>query len=138
MQTTGENQALIIGAGIGGLAAAIALRRAGYAVQVFEHAQELREIGAGLTLWPNAVNALRKLGLATIIDAHSIPAQAGGHFYLAGEDPGADDHERGGTPGWRTDGRAPPGRTPSGLAPRTGRTGARGAGGAIRCPPGAV
>ena len=44
MQTAGASQALIIGAGIGGLAAAIALRRAGYAVQVFERAQELREV----------------------------------------------------------------------------------------------
>jgi 2-polyprenyl-6-methoxyphenol hydroxylase-like FAD-dependent oxidoreductase len=85
MQTTGASQALIIGAGIGGLAAAIALRRAGYAVQVFERAQELREVGAGLTLWPNAVKALRKLGLATIIDTHSIPADAGGIYTWQGK-----------------------------------------------------
>lgn len=85
MQTPGENQALIIGAGIGGLTAAIALRRAGYTVQVFERAQELREIGAGLTLWPNAVKALRKLGLAKIIDAQGIPADAGGIYTWQGK-----------------------------------------------------
>ena len=85
MQITGESPALIIGAGIGGLAAAIALRRAGYAVQVFERAQELSEVGAGLTLWPNAVKALRKLGLATIIDAHSIQASAGGMYTWQGK-----------------------------------------------------
>lgn len=85
MQTTGVGQALIIGAGIGGLAAAIALRRAGYAIRVFERARELREVGAGLTLWPNAVKALRKLGLATIIEANSIPAEAGGIYTLRGK-----------------------------------------------------
>ncbi len=80
MKTTVEHQALIIGAGIGGLAAAIALRRAGYAVQVFERVQVLKEVGAGLTLWPNAVKALRKLGLQAIIDEQSIPVAVGGIY----------------------------------------------------------
>ena len=43
-------KALIAGAGIGGLAAGIALRQAGLDVQVFERARELREIGAGLMI----------------------------------------------------------------------------------------
>ncbi len=52
-----------MGGGIGGVASAVALGRAGLDVAVFEQAPELREVGAGLTLWPNAMTALRCLGL---------------------------------------------------------------------------
>ena len=48
----------IIGGGIGGLATAIALRKHGFSVQVYERAQALRPIGAGLTLTPNGLNSL--------------------------------------------------------------------------------
>src|SRR5215467_1735470 len=75
---------LIIGAGIGGLTAAIALRRAGYAVEVFERVQTLHEVGAGMTLWPNAVKALRKLGLQAFIDEHSLPATDSGIYTWQG------------------------------------------------------
>jgi salicylate hydroxylase len=54
---------LVIGAGIGGLAAACALREMGFEVQVYERAAELGEVGAGLQLGPNAVKVLRALGL---------------------------------------------------------------------------
>lgn len=54
---------VIIGAGIGGLAAAVALRRIGVETLVVERAASIREVGAGLSLWSNAVNALRELGL---------------------------------------------------------------------------
>ncbi len=54
---------LIAGGGLGGLTAAIALRRAGLDVLVFEKAPELREIGSGLSVWPNATRALDRLGL---------------------------------------------------------------------------
>jgi 2-polyprenyl-6-methoxyphenol hydroxylase-like FAD-dependent oxidoreductase len=53
---------LIVGAGIGGLATAVALRRQGFGAMVLERRSELREIGAGLTIWPNGVRALRALG----------------------------------------------------------------------------
>ena len=52
--------ALIVGAGIGGLAAAIALRRAGWAVRVFERASSPRELGFALLLAPNAMHALAR------------------------------------------------------------------------------
>src|SRR5262245_16752643 len=54
---------LVLGAGIGGLTAAIAMRRAGGSVEVYERAPELREVGAGLTIQPNAILALRAIGL---------------------------------------------------------------------------
>ena len=57
-------KAMIVGAGIGGLTAAIALRRAGVETTVFERAGELREVGAGLLLAANAVRALDELGLS--------------------------------------------------------------------------
>jgi salicylate hydroxylase len=53
----------IIGGGIGGLTAANALSRAGVTVAVYEAAAELREIGAGVALHPNAMKVLRALGL---------------------------------------------------------------------------
>ena len=52
----------IIGGGIGGLTAAIALSRAGAAVSVYEAAAELKEIGAGVALHPNAMRVLRAIG----------------------------------------------------------------------------
>jgi 2-polyprenyl-6-methoxyphenol hydroxylase-like FAD-dependent oxidoreductase len=59
---------LIVGAGIGGLTTAIALRRAGIDATVFEQASELREVGAGISLWPNAIKALRRLGVGDEVE----------------------------------------------------------------------
>ena len=70
--------AIIIGGGIGGLAAGIALRQDGFRVEVFERAPRLHEVGAGLTLWPNAVRALRHLGLGEAVAALAVPEVAGG------------------------------------------------------------
>lgn len=53
----------VIGGGIGGLAAAAALHQRGIDVTVYEQSAELREVGAGLTLSPNALKALRVLGV---------------------------------------------------------------------------
>jgi 2-polyprenyl-6-methoxyphenol hydroxylase-like FAD-dependent oxidoreductase len=62
--------ALIVGAGIGGLAAGVALRRAGWPVQIFERAASPRDLGFALNLAPNAIVALRELGLAdTVLSA---------------------------------------------------------------------
>lgn len=59
----------VIGGGIGGLTAAQALLRQGFGVRVFEAAPELKEIGAGVALGPNAMKALRSLGLETSVRA---------------------------------------------------------------------
>jgi 2-polyprenyl-6-methoxyphenol hydroxylase-like FAD-dependent oxidoreductase len=56
-----KRKAIIVGGGIGGLAAALALRRVGVEALVFERAPELREIGAGVGLWSNAIAALHRL-----------------------------------------------------------------------------
>lgn len=56
-------KALIIGGGIAGLATARALERVGIEPLVFERAPALVEVGAGLSLWSNAIKALRCLGL---------------------------------------------------------------------------
>jgi salicylate hydroxylase len=53
----------IIGAGIGGLAAAVALRQRGYEVAIYERAAKLEEAGAGLQIGPNGVKVMRALGL---------------------------------------------------------------------------
>ena len=58
---------IIIGGGIGGLCTAIGLRRIGVEAIVYEQAEVLSEVGAGLTLWANAIKALRKLGLADAV-----------------------------------------------------------------------
>lgn len=64
----------IVGAGIGGLAAALALHRRGVEVAVYEQSAALGEIGAGLNLSPNALKAFRHLGMEA--DAVAIGYQA--------------------------------------------------------------
>lgn len=59
-----DRTVLVVGAGIGGLAAGLALHRAGWRVKIFERAPESRALGFGLSLAPNAVQALRELGVA--------------------------------------------------------------------------
>jgi 2-polyprenyl-6-methoxyphenol hydroxylase-like FAD-dependent oxidoreductase len=59
--------ALVVGAGIGGLASAVALRHAGWRVRVHEQASSARTLGFALGLAPNAISALGELGLEEII-----------------------------------------------------------------------
>lgn len=66
-------RAVIVGGGIGGLATGVALRRAGWDVVVCERAPELREVGAGITLWTNAVKVLRRLGAGPAVEAVARP-----------------------------------------------------------------
>jgi 2-polyprenyl-6-methoxyphenol hydroxylase-like FAD-dependent oxidoreductase len=63
----------IIGGGIGGVAAAVALHRAGIDATVYERATEFREVGAGMMLWPNATRVLKELGLLERVAASSGP-----------------------------------------------------------------
>jgi 2-polyprenyl-6-methoxyphenol hydroxylase-like FAD-dependent oxidoreductase len=63
----------IIGGGIGGIAAAVALHQAGIDATVYERAPRLHEVGAGMMLWPNASRVLRDLGLLEKVVARSGP-----------------------------------------------------------------
>ncbi|GAB4207769.1 MAG: 3-hydroxybenzoate 6-monooxygenase [Tibeticola sp.] len=63
---------LVAGGGIGGLAAALALVRQGYEVQVLEQAAELGEIGAGIQLGPNAFAAFDALGVGPQARARAV------------------------------------------------------------------
>jgi salicylate hydroxylase len=65
---------LIIGAGLGGLTAAIALRQQGMDVEVHEAASKLEETGAGLTLGLGAQHVFRALGLQSAVAAKACPA----------------------------------------------------------------
>ncbi len=55
--------AIVVGAGIGGVTAAVALEQCGWQVTVLERAPELGEIGAGISVWPAAVAVLEELGI---------------------------------------------------------------------------
>jgi 2-polyprenyl-6-methoxyphenol hydroxylase-like FAD-dependent oxidoreductase len=64
---------IIIGAGIGGLCAGIAARQAGLEVEIYERAGELQPLGAGLSIWVNAIRALDLLGLGDAFRAIAVP-----------------------------------------------------------------
>ena len=72
VRTATSRTALIVGAGIGGLAAGLALRRAGWHVNIFERSPNPRELGFALGLAPNAMAALEELGLASTMAASGI------------------------------------------------------------------
>jgi salicylate hydroxylase len=65
------NRILIIGAGIGGLSAGLALQRRGFNVVAYERAAEIKEIGAGLIVTANARRALKDLGVDDDLEAMS-------------------------------------------------------------------
>lgn len=71
-------RAIVVGAGIGGLAATLSLRRAGCEVTLVEQAPRFAEVGAGIQLAPNATRVLRRLGLLDAVAARSslaVPAE---------------------------------------------------------------
>src|SRR3954469_12222231 len=67
----------VIGGGIGGCTAAHALLQKGFDVSVYEAAPELKEIGAGVALGPNAMKALRSLDLEEPVRAVGFESEAG-------------------------------------------------------------
>jgi len=77
---------LIAGGGIGGLTAALGLQRAGFKVTVLERSAELREIGAGVSLAPNATRSLASLGVLAEVRSRSNVANAAAiKHYRTGE-----------------------------------------------------
>src|SRR6266849_440191 len=73
MQPQAVQKVLVAGGGIAGLVAAIALQRAGIDVTVFERVKEQQEVGAGLSLWANAIRALQKIGLTELLESVGKP-----------------------------------------------------------------
>ncbi|MCP1315660.1 MULTISPECIES: FAD-dependent urate hydroxylase HpxO [unclassified Halomonas] len=59
---------VVIGAGMGGLSAALALKARGHRVKVFERVEVMRPVGAAISLWPNGVKVMHALGLGTTIE----------------------------------------------------------------------
>jgi 2-polyprenyl-6-methoxyphenol hydroxylase-like FAD-dependent oxidoreductase len=75
--------AIVIGAGIGGLATALALHRIGWRATVLERASELGEIGAGMSQAPNALRALDELGVGEQARQAGVPTHATGNLRTA-------------------------------------------------------
>jgi len=73
--------AAVVGGGIGGLAAAAALTRAGVEATVYEQTPEIGEIGAGVLIGPNSVRLLHRLGLAGAIDEFGGWVGEGSTYY---------------------------------------------------------
>jgi salicylate hydroxylase len=63
---------VVVGAGIGGLTAAVTLRQAGFDVHVYEQAPELTEVGGGINMGPNAARLLYRLGLGAALDREAV------------------------------------------------------------------
>ena len=70
----------VVGAGLGGLAAALFMRRAGLDVTVYEQALELREVGAGIVVSPNMVRVLEQLQLAQRLSEFAVRLEAAWEF----------------------------------------------------------
>ncbi len=68
--------AIVLGAGIGGLCAAISLRQAGLEVDLYEQVGSLSEIGAGIQISPNSSRVLHHLGLERALDAIAVRPHA--------------------------------------------------------------
>jgi FAD-dependent urate hydroxylase len=76
---------VIIGAGMGGLTAALALRQAGYGVELYDRAPVLAPAGAGVSLWSNGVKVLSRLGLGAAIRAIGGPMRQMSYRSKSGE-----------------------------------------------------
>lgn len=61
-------KALIIGAGIGGMSAAVALKQQGIECDIFEAVKEIKPVGAALSIWSNGVKCMNHLGMGSIMD----------------------------------------------------------------------
>lgn len=72
----GRPHVAVVGGGIAGLSLAVALCRAGVPCEVFEQAPEIREVGAGVQIAPNATRLLHRLGLTAELRTHAVRPEA--------------------------------------------------------------
>ncbi|WP_459545113.1 FAD-dependent oxidoreductase [Nocardia sp. X0981] len=80
-----ERRAVVVGAGIAGLTAAVALRQRGWRVVVLERAAAVTPAGSGLSLWPNGLRGLEVIGVAGAVREQALPALEGGMRTPAGK-----------------------------------------------------
>ncbi len=85
MMTKQTLHVAIVGGGISGLTAALALRKAGLQVDVFEQAQQFTEVGAGISLGPNAALVLKRLGLEEQVTTLMTPLQGFSTYHWDGQ-----------------------------------------------------
>jgi 5-methylphenazine-1-carboxylate 1-monooxygenase len=78
-------KALVIGAGMGGLSAALSFHQAGFEVQVFESVRNLEALGVGITLQPHAVRELTEMGLGEELAATGIPTSTLAYYNKHGQ-----------------------------------------------------
>lgn len=74
--------AVVVGGGIGGLAAAIGLQRIGWSAVVLEQAPAITDVGAGLSLWANALRSFDVLGVGEQVRASGVSAVSRGGIRL--------------------------------------------------------
>lgn len=77
---------IIVGGGLGGLAAAIALEKLGHNIIVLEKAKELREVGAGITIQINGMKALQQLGIDQEVITQGQPIKKAGIYSWNGQE----------------------------------------------------
>lgn len=70
-----KTKAIIVGGGIGGLATAIAFDKIGLDYIVLEQAPQIKEVGAGISIWSNGLHCLRELGVENEFHAKAVPAE---------------------------------------------------------------
>ena len=92
----GSVRVVIVGGGIGGLTAALALHSAGADVGVYEQAAQLGEVGAGVQLFPNSMRVLQRLGVAEEVARHAAPVT---EFWSFGFDGTLTGHQIAGVDG---------------------------------------
>ncbi|NKY36763.1 NAD(P)-binding protein [Nocardia speluncae] len=73
-----QRRAVVVGAGIAGLTAAVALRQRGWRVEVLERATEVGPAGSGLSLWPNGLRGLDTVGIGAAVREQALSATEAG------------------------------------------------------------
>jgi 2-polyprenyl-6-methoxyphenol hydroxylase-like FAD-dependent oxidoreductase len=86
VSTRDNVECVVVGAGIGGLAAALSLHEVGVDVHVYEAVREVRPLGVGINLLPHAVRELDALGLLAALQARAVAPQLLGYYTKHGQE----------------------------------------------------